>query len=289
MYISDFRVFITNNTLLTTRSFRNDIVRLEGVSDLENDITSVKNANQDGSKFISQSLNERPMVLVLRQKFNRDYYAKFFNAKHNFTMTIFDRQIDFKVESFKILEEIENLYENKKIQILCTALSPFWKSTDNFGENLAGVVPLFGFPWTATIDDGITMGYAVFNQNTIFDNDGDDEVGFVVEVDVTGDMTNFSFEHLDTGEYIRLVGSFVDGDTIRIDTRRGLKSITVNGSPAITQMDKTSIMFLLDVGSNRLKFDADTGVTNCNVFLYYQPLYVNGLNVGVSNGIITFE
>lgn len=288
MFINDFKVTITNNTLLETKSFRNEIMALQGVSDLDNEITSVKNANLDGSNIISQSLSERSMVLLLRQTQNRDYYTKFFNAKHTFTMRIFNREIDFKVESLKFEEKVPNLYEQKAIRILCTAYNPYWKNVDNFGQNLAEVVGMFGFPWTATIADGITMGYRVFNQNTIFENDGDVEVGFTLKVNVTGNMTNFKFEHVGTSEYIRLVDNFVDGDVIEISTIKGQKDVKVNGVSAINTLDKASTMFLLDMGNNQLKFDADTGVTNCEAFLYYSPLYVNGMNVGVTNGTVYF-
>lgn len=288
MLINDFRVFITNNNLLQTKSFRNEILELQGLSDLENEITSVKNANLDGSNIISQSLNERSMVLVLRQVQDRDYYAKFFNAKHSFTMRIFNRQIDFKVESFKFEEQVSNLYELKAMRILCTAYNPYWRSTDNFGQNLAGVVPLFGFPWIATIDDGFAMGYKVFNQNTIFDNDGDVEVGFELKINVTGEMYIFKIENLDTGEFIQILDYFSIGDVIEISTLRGQKEIKVNGVSAINTLDKASTMFLLNIGANRLKFSAETGVTNCSVFLYYSPLYVNGMNIGVTNGTVTF-
>lgn len=228
------------------------------------------------------------MVLVLRQTQMRDYYTRFFNAKHSFTMRIFNRQIDFKIESFRFEEKVPNLYEQKAIRILATAYNPYWRDVDNFGQNLAAVIPLFGFPWAATIDDGFAMGYRIFNQTTIFENDGDTEVGFVLKVNFTGTVNNFKFENLVTGQYILVTGVFLNGYTLEISTVKGDKYVKVNGVSAVDRVDKASTLFLLDIGSNRLMYDATLGLTNCEVFLYYSPLYVNGMNVGVTNGIISF-
>ena len=65
------------------------------------------------------------------------------------------------------------------------------------------------------------------------------------------------------------------GDILRISTIPRQKEILINGSNAITDMDRMSDLSLsIMPGDNVLEYDAENGMTNMDVRLYYTPEYL---------------
>ena len=88
-------------------------------------------------------------------------------------------------------------------------------------------------------------------------------------------MTNPIIQNETTGQYIKVIKALAMGDVLRISTIPRHKSILLNGSNAITDMDRMSDMSLAVVpGDNVLAYDAADGMTNMDVRLYYTPEYL---------------
>ena len=65
------------------------------------------------------------------------------------------------------------------------------------------------------------------------------------------------------------------GDILRISTIPRQKEILINGSNAITDMDRMSDLSLCIIpGDNVVEYDAEDGMTNLDVRLYYTPEYL---------------
>lgn len=64
-----------------------------------------------------------------------------------------------------------------------------------------------------------------------------------------------------------------DGDILEIDTRKGRKSVRINGEETLS-FDWRSSFFSLEVGENMIKADADNGKEYMVVFCEVVPLYL---------------
>ena len=77
---------------------------------------------------------------------------------------------------------------------------------------------------------------------------------------------------------MKLNFSMVGGDVITIDTSYGNKSIMLqrNGqeSNIYRYMDVDSTFMQLDIGDNLFRYDADSGLSNLEVTVYYVQKYL---------------
>ena len=68
-----------------------------------------------------------------------------------------------------------------------------------------------------------------------------------------------------------------EGDVLEVSTVAGDCYIRLNGEDIFDKIDHMSDFFKLSIGDNFLQYSADIGETEMNVYLYYTPKYLNGL------------
>ncbi len=208
--------------------------------------------------------------------------SSFFNPKHSGTLTVDwafgKRMIDYDVKKFRIVRR-DNLWSKYRLEVELLCADPVFYSTDNFGKNLAGVIPMFAFP-LAIKKSGSVVSCKIFNQESNFFNNGDLKSGIMVKfIAQRGTVTNPRFANLTNGGFIQ-IGTTARpfnmkvGDELIIDTRTRSKAITLNGENAYLYINRQSTSLELDVGDNILRYDAAGNMINLDVFLYYTPQYL---------------
>lgn len=262
--------------------YANQVRSVEGLSDVSVSYKTSENANGDGLIVLGKRVEERNATIEFEPPYElADYYQRFFNAYDERVLYLEDRKINCKIKSCTL--KYADGYENVpiiKLGLFCP--DPYFYDVSDFGQNIAGIQPSFGFPWTATVSDGITFGYRIFSDKTIFQNNGDKPVGFRTKiVAVRGTASNVKFMNLNTGEYVRVVVNMAQNDVLEISTIPKFNEtyIKLNGVSIFQDIDRLSDFFMLDRGDNFLQYSADTGGTNLDVYLYYTPVYQNGLVV----------
>ena len=272
MHIKDFKIEIGDVVFEGS-----DISQITGLQEMSAEYELVKNATGSGAIVVGSQVPEREMKLVARVKRDvAEHTYRRFKEGNTYEMIIGNRKIDVMVTRRQNNWK-NGFYNTPTIELDLFAPDPFFYDVSDFGKDLANTVPLFGFPWEATIEEGFSMGYREFNSETTFTNKGDERVGLKLKIEATGAVRNFLFKNLKTGEYIKVWQELKVGDVMEISTMENEPYIKLNGRDIFDKIDRESIFFTLDVGDNSLAYSADNGKGNMRVYLYYTPKFSSGL------------
>lgn len=281
MYYKDFILNFNNEVSVQA----GQILSIKGLSEITASYKTLDNAIGDGEIIVGRSANSRsPKINFKVSAYLADTMQRYFRVASDHVLYIDERKINCNIKSSTLVWD--DGYDNDPVlELILYCPDPYFYDVSDFGQNIAGIQPMFGFPWTATIDDGITFGYRIFSDSTIFANAGDKPVGFRAVITASrGDATNVKFENLVTGDFLRVNVSLAQGDVLEFSTvqKQGEQYIRKNGVDIFADIDRLSDFFLLARGDNYLKYSADTGVTNLDVVLYYTPVYSNGMEVDIT-------
>lgn len=275
MRIKDFNIQVGEIIFKGT-----DIIEYDGLQEITAEYELTKNATGNGVIVTGWYMPEREISITARiSRYNADDTLRYFKANKTLKMIIGSRRINVIVEDAKINWAL-GFYNEPRLELSLIAPDPYFYDVSDFGRNLAGVYPQFGFPWTYSPDKPISFGYYEFTDKTVFENDGDNEVGIKVKMEATGSVKNVKFENLTTGQFVGVNVDLVEGDVLEISTvsnNDDTPYIRLNGEDIFDQIDRMSTFFKLATGDNFLQYSAESGSTEMNVYLYYSPKYANGL------------
>ncbi len=261
--------------------YGSEISHISGLTDINYTHTTVDRADGLGQLVIGTLVNPRVIYLSVSMRDRvADSTLRYFKRGVVHTLRVGGRSTECRCEHAAL--DFDNgfkLHPTLSLTLFCA--DPYFYAHDDFGQNLAGVQPLFGFPWTPTKKSGIACGYRIFSDTTIFHNTGDEVVGIRVVFKATrGTATDPSFINQTTGKAVRLKGVTLNkGDTLELSTIKGDKYVKLNGVSVYAKVTRDSDIVYMLRGDNRLKFDAETGFTNIDVYLHYRPKYLSGLEV----------
>lgn len=259
----------------------------QGLATIEYQIVTEEAADGQGEIELGTTVSPRSFEIdfeVLRSQ--ADSLSRYFQRNKSLVLTVGDRKINCK-STRVVINNQDGYFIDPILHLEFTASDPYFYDVSDFGKNLAGIKPLFKFPYTVSKKHPLVTGYRLFSDRSIFVNAGDQPVGLKVVFQATrGDATNIKFTNLKTGKYLKINNlEMAQGDRVTISTLRGNKSVfkytkaTGLNESIFADVDRLSEFFYLDVGDNLLKYEADTGQTNVDVYLYYTPIYANGWSV----------
>ncbi len=260
---------------------------LDGFGNYENDITTVDNAVGDGGIITSERIaqKDRTITAVSRNPYINDILRKivlaFFNAKATYKIYLtymgVTRWCEGKLHRFDLPTANVNKTMTMTITFLCA--SPYLKSYDDFGKNIASVLGMCGFPYLCNVNgadripQGITGGRFNFAQLITLENDGDVETFCKAVFTAKGEVINPKF--IVNNNYVRVIDIMQEGDVIVMDFSNNPPTVQKNGVNFIGHCDRTSAFddMALVVGDSVIQFDADSGSNLLDVSIYYNKLY----------------
>ena len=202
---------------------------------------------------------------------------EFFNAKRSYKCIIhymgLERWCEGKLSKVAISEG--NIYKPVVLQFTLKCLKPYFYSMDNFGQDIASVMPLEGFPFHSyTGWGGHPTGYYNFSRSVNIVNDGDMATKARVVINALGDVVNPKF--LINGKYVRIIDNLIKNDEIEIDFDTIPPTVKKNGVNAIGKCDRSSNFSDMDIkqGNNIIKYGADSGDTMLTCSVYYNKRYL---------------
>ena len=134
------------------------------------------------------------------------------------------------------------------------------------------------FPLIIPQNEGIIFGKRVLEQIANLENTGDYPVGIVVTLKALGSVENPSITLVETQESIRLNKTLVQGEELVISTITGDKHVrgVLNGieSNYIQYLAYPFSWIQLQVGSNSIQYDADSGASNIQATISFSPAYM---------------
>ena len=253
------------------------IVDYEGIYASDYEFITASAPHFDGAFTERHRVLPRYITITIDcEQSNRDFVLRFFKPKHTGRLTVLindtARQIYYNVDRFKILTT--NAYRNPMrftVRLFCA--DPYFQAIDDFGQDIAAVMPLEAFPWVEEVGMDILSDYRVFSSQTIINNNGDIPIGLRIEFLARGQVQN-PFIIMEDGQKLKVITDMSPGDLLHMNTIPGSKSIMLNDANIIHKIDRSSKFTQLAPGRNLLTYGADIGLQHLHVRLFFRPLFL---------------
>lgn len=249
-----------SNIILTGNETDYQVTKVTGLNPPVAVINTAAFAGQDGAQFNSSRLNTRNVVLTIRingnVEANRLRLYHFFETKEWVKLTYVNGSRDCYVEGYVESVECDYFSNSETVQVSIICPNPYWqKSTETLVtlEN-TGL-------WTSV------------------ENDSDDDAGFELTAEFGEADTSFILT-IQQGVYVRQMGityNFAAGDTLKIDTRKGRKSVILERggveSNILAALGTYGFISLFS-GSNSVVYGlSESDPSDCDVTLVFREQY----------------
>lgn len=154
------------------------------------------------------------------------------------------------------------------------AVSPYWQSVDDFGQDIAAQTPRWGFPYMDHPNKGVLVSVYNFERRVVFEYDGDAPAYPTLVLTATAEVQNPKIVKDDS--FVRLIDTLNAGDSVTINTNPRTIRITKNGQNVLNKVDRSSDFSGLQMlpGTNIVRYEADYGDSNLHVVLHYNKQYL---------------
>ena len=260
---------------------------LENWANLPYSVSSAELPSTDGAIVTSKRVSavDRTIKAECRSDDpdgSRAEAIRFFNPKYSFEvhMTYRGRTRWCVGEQTGFKASEGNMYERPQITWTILCANPYLLSEDDFGKDIAEILPMGGFPWgslikkTDKVNRGALVSAYAFSRSVTVTNDGDVPSSMKVIIRAKGDVKNPSIR-LGDG-YVRLIKTLKEGDVLIFDCTKKPPTVTLNGKNVMNLVDrKSSILGLrVDVGEAMLEYDAEDGYQRMSVTVYWNKQYL---------------
>lgn len=259
------------------------LMAVDGLGDVQADLQSQRAPYQDGDMLIDVLLQPRYMKIELKitgkdaaeTESNRRKFASIFNPKLGLGTLKYVRGDEVKIIS-ALAESVPSFPDGptnrrptfQKALLYLKAPNPYWRSTSVTEE--PAFEPRFHFPFSGPIIMGVQR------TDRIIINDGDAPAP--LQVDFYGPADSPIIENKTTGEFIRIKKRLEEGQTLKIDTADGVKSIIyvdVEGTETnvFNWIDLDSTFFKLEIGENDITCHCAISNNQKDFDIYYSKLF----------------
>ena len=159
------------------------------------------------------------------------------------------------------------------LQISLHCPQPYWEDTAYVITQIQEIVKLHHFSVAFPQSSGVVFGKYDLNMTRSIINDGDAEIGAVITIIATGNVTNPLLQRAD-GAFFGVNETLEAGESIVISTVKGKKTVTKNGANIIHKVLPGSTWLQLDVGENILTISEAGGTRNMYFSFEYRQKYV---------------
>lgn len=280
---------------LDADSARFIIYSIEGLSPPKATINTI-GGPFDGATINSTTVGVRNIVINLsipvtgkeEEDARTDLY-RYFPVKSKVLLTIETTSKTTTIEAAVEACDVQMFarLENATISLICAR--PFLQGLSQESLVFSGTIDEFTFPFSneSLTENLIIFGSIIENITQFLNYTGDERTGVVITLHARGIVHNISFYNLTTGEIMPIntdlvsdiVGSsaLVEGDDITIDTRVGMKRITLlrNGIEynIFNSLPMHNQWISLIPGINELSFTAAMGSEYIDASVVWYPLY----------------
>ena len=183
--------------------------------------------------------------------------------------------IDVYTEGYVETCEIGNFeqFTSGQISIICPDI--YWYSTETQIAEYSQIFGAFHFTFP---DDDEPFPLGKYNtQNMMMIQKDGDETGFTLEIS-GGPAKNPTLYNAETDEYMQILGDIEEGDIIRITTKTGNKTVTLERGCVqeniINRLVSGSTWLTLRECGNKFYLRAASGISNLKVRLIHRNAYL---------------
>lgn len=251
-------------------------------------IYNSKGMNQDGATYLGNTLdisdktaeilliaNSEEELINYRNKVNKIFNPKLGEGWLIYKDNVKEVKSKCIINSMPFFTPVNNMVSTGLINF--TANNPFWTDILETKEEIAVWLGDFNFELEIT-QDGIEIGHREPSLIVNVNNPGDVECGMRVEFKALATVVNPSILNVNTQEYIKINKSIAAGEVINVSTYFGNKKVESKfsgvTSNAFNYIDFQSTFLQLNIGDNLFRYNAESGIDNLEVNIYYQPQYL---------------
>lgn len=268
------------------------LYKIEGVGGIKTNVQLKQSPYQDGYTYIDNNFDKREISMECgifgttpkEKSMLRRNAVKVLNPKYGQGTLQYESNGDIK-QIKAICEEapifpggkdnVSPTFQRMLINLICP--DPFWFDPYESKEEIAIWMGDFEFE-LELLEEGIELGHRESSLIVNVNNIGDVPCGMRIEFTALASVVNPSIFNVYTQEYIKVKRTLQAGNKLIISTYFGNKSVKLfsNGvtTNVLNYIDLNSSFLQLDVGDNLLRYDAEAGIDNLEVSIYYRPQYV---------------
>ena len=236
--------------------------------------------SQIGENVETQSVGGRPITVkgaifqnvINQKKIMRKVFAPFTGGTLTLDDGLYIRAIVKDPPTFSPVKD-----DGRFTMQLYAPFPYFYSTTESFVQ-IGGILPAFKFP--VNYEYPHKFGEKAPGTFTTILNEGEVKVPFGVQLTITGTSTNPTVTNLLTFEFLKINGSFSQGDFIHVyrDENNVLRAELTGeyGSVVdiISQIDEDSNLFELNVGDNLISVNDNEGGAGMVARIVYSPAVV---------------
>lgn len=263
---------------LTQNETKYQVVSITGLNPPQAQINTSSIAGMDGGLFNSAKLQTRNIVITIRingdVERNRLNLYKYFRTKDYCKIYYKNGSRDVFIEGY--VENVDCDYFTKselaQISIICP--NPYFKDLEIMTDDISKVIQMFKFPFTINMNAPIPFSKIETNKVTDIVNTSESETGLIIYASFYGNVRNFEIRNTGTGENMRIIYPFIDGDVLTVDCNKGNKSIILTRDARkinlVPYLRKGSTFLQLNSGDNHFSYLADEGLSDQLVSIQFE-------------------
>ena len=264
---------------------------MDGMTRASTDISSIVIGGVDGDDVTNIQAVPRSIVMDFRIKSGvnvedaKRAVLQVVKLKQQCTLEWTQNARTLTIQGIVDSVEMPRFNNEVTMQISLHCEQPFWQDVDQIINEINEAKPLHWF--TATEGDmlyfeevGRPLGEYDTSRTRIFVNAGDVAVGMIIEVIAYGTVTN----PIIYDQYNNFFGvgygtkslTMQEGDVLTINTVKGQKTVTLNGTTNLLDKVKPQSTWLqLEAGANEFSVNSDdVAVNNMTFLLNYTQRYI---------------
>lgn len=254
---------------------------------------SYKYVNQVGVYISGTSIGTRPVDIVGwviaetedQMSERKAILNRFFSPQQSIRLEYKDYGISFIPD--KSVQYTATFADNNeyicKFKVTGTCPDPLFSNKNESQVSIAATIARFHFPLIISdnlYEGGVIFGYRQNSLTAVVTNKGSIENGMrIVFVAKNGTVVNPQLINLENQEYVKINKSLVDGERVEVNTVVGARNVrgaleNQEYENYFRYKDIHSTWMQLKVGENIFRYNADEGLDNLEVYVYFNNKYM---------------
>ena len=273
-----------NNEILDLLNNTNKFIlfKAEALHGIETDISESESPYMDGSNIdIVKALPrgiELTFKLVGEVKDSINFFTKYIKSKQFVTLREIEDDKDIIIKGVATIPPYSRMLQDCELTLTIYCGQPYWEDINYVVEIISEKIDLLFFPINGQYFTSIGRPFGVIDTSLekTFINKGDVSVGMLLSLVALGIVTKPRIS-CSSGEqngwYMQLNLTLQSNDEVKINTVKGNKYITINGSdsyngkPILSYLEFKGLDWLqLETGANSFNVSTSGGATNSNVY-----------------------
>lgn len=214
-------------------------------------------------------------VSTLKKKLNT-----LINPQHEFDIIANKKRLSFLPSTSVVYSP--TYQENNEVicRFLISGFCPYPLFMDEIDRavSVAYTAKKFHFPLIIPKDKGIVMGVRQPSLIAEVNNTGDVPIGYTIEFRAFGVVKNPILIDIGSQQHIEINKTMAAGEIITVDTREGYRQVRGTTRAGESNYFKyrtlDSDWLTLQRGINRLRYNAEEGITALEVYIKFSPAYL---------------